>query len=289
MRQIQINKQITSRTSLSIGKYLHEITRFQVLSADEEASLAKRIKTGDNQALDTLITANLRFVVSVSKQYQNRGMGLIDLISEGNLGLIKAAKVFDETRGFKFISYAVWWIRQSIMQALAEHARLVRIPSNKIGLTLKTKHVISRLTQEFLREPTIAEIAVNMDISPKLVEETLLLSVSCFSLDAPLNDEEQGNLYDIIVNESSLSPDSSLIQISLSREIGRTLTRLGVREAEILRYFFGLDGNHPHTLKEIAEAFDISAERVRQIKEQSLRKLKDLHSDKRLLKEYQYH
>jgi len=288
MRQLQISRQITSRNTISIDKYLHDIARFQLLPPHEEASLAKKIKAGDHQALDTLIKANLRFVVSVSKQYQNRGMGLTDLISEGNLGLIKAAKLFDETRGFKFISYAVWWIRQSIIQALAEQSRIVRIPSNKIGFAAKIKFINNKLAQELKREPSIVEIACALDTSVKLVEETLTISVSCYSLDAPLDDGEQANLYDLIINESSPSPDKSMIQHSLTREIERTLSRLRKRDAEMLSQFYGLNGYHSHNLREIATKFGVSTERVRQIIEQSLKKLKHLHRDKRLLEEYPY-
>ena len=286
MKQLMITKQITSRDTLSLEKYLQEISKLEMLSVENEVNLSKKIRTGDRQALDTLVKANLRFVVSVAKQYQNRGLSLPDLINEGNLGLIRAAERFDETRGFKFISYAVWWIRQSIMQALSEHARIVRLPLNKISSITKIRNVFNKLEQEFQREPTISEIAEIMESSYNNIEDTLYFSGSCISIDAPLNSEEQDSPIDVFVKDSSPSPDNELIYSSLKKEIERTLNILGKREAEILRFFFGLNGYQPHRLEDIATEFGLTCERVRQIKDQSIKRLKNLHHHKQLLKEY---
>ena len=286
MKQLQINKQITNRDTLSIEKYFFEIGKIQLLSAEKEINLVKRIKTGDRQALDALIKANLRFVVSVSKQYQNKGLSLPDLINEGNLGLIEAAGRFDETRGFKFISYAVWWIRQSIMRALGEQARIVRLPLNKIDSINKIRNVFSKLEQEFQREPTIFEIAETMELGVNVVEDTLNVSGICISMDDTLSGEGQYNMYDVLVNDSSPSPDNNLIHNSMLMEIERSLNILILREAEILRYFFGLNGLQPHNLEEVGTKFGLTRERVRQIKNQSLKKLKYYHQHKQLLKEY---
>lgn len=285
MRQLKITKQVTNRDTLSLDKYLHEIGKVELLSPEKEVELAKRIKKGDRKALDTLVKANLRFVVSVSKQYQNQGLSLPDLINEGNLGLIKAAERFDETRGFKFISYAVWWIRQSILQALAEQARIVRLPLNKIGSINKINKAFNKLEQEFQREPTIEEIAQLMESKPELVEESLNFSNVPISMDAPLRDEESNNLYEVILNEDSPEPDESLMNDSLRQEIERSLSTLGFREAEILRYYFGLNGYQPHTLEEIGDEFGLTRERVRQIKEKAIKKLKNQYRN-RLLKAY---
>jgi len=285
MRQLKITKQVTNRDTLSLDKYLHEIGKVELLSAEKEVELAKRIKKGDRQALETLIKANLRFVVSVSKQYQNQGLSLPDLINEGNLGLIKAAERFDETRGFKFISYAVWWIRQSILQALAEQARIVRLPLNKIGSINKINKAFSKLEQEYQREPTVEEVANMMESKPELIEDSMNFSNIHISMDAPLRDEEGNNLYDVLLNDDSPKPDEELMDGSLRQEIERSLSTLGDREAEILRFYFGLKGYQPHTLEEIGDEFGLTRERVRQIKEKAIKKLKNQYRN-RLLKSY---
>ena len=272
MRQLKITKQVTNRDTLSLDKYLHEIGKVELLSAEKEVELAKRIKKGDRQALETLIKANLRFVVSVSKQYQNQGLSLPDLINEGNLGLIKAAERFDETRGFKFISYAVWWIRQSILQALAEQARIVRLPLNKIGSINKINKAFNKLEQEFQREPTVEEVADIMETKPEMIEDSMNFSSVHVSMDAPIREEEANNMYDVMLNDDSPSPDNSLIDGSLRKEIERSLSTLGDREAEILRFYFGLNGYQPHTLEEIGDEFGLTRERVRQIKEKAIKK-----------------
>lgn len=240
MRQLKITKQVTNRDTPSLDKYLHEIGKVDLISAEEEVELAKRIKEGDQKALDKLIKANLRFVVSVSKQYQNQGLSLPDLINEGNLGLIKAAQRFDETRGFKFISYAVWWIRQSILQALAEQARIVRLPLNKIGNINKINKTLSNLEQEFEREPTAEEIANEMGVGASDVKESMKNSGRHISMDAPLSQSEEGTLYDVLDNKDTPSPDQTLLRKSLSKEIERALTTLTEREATIVRSYFGL-------------------------------------------------
>lgn len=276
MRQLKIIKQITNRDTPSLDKYLQEIGKVQLLSPEEEAELARKIKHGDVQALELLIKANLRFVVSVSKQYQNQGLSLPDLINEGNLGLIKAAKRFDETRGFKFISYAVWWILQSILQALAEQARIVRLPLNKIGSINKINKVFTELEQKYEREPTINEIAETLDLAPKDIKEAIKNTARHVSMDAPLvNSEDVTNLYDILLSKDSPSPDKELIAESLRREIERVLSTLTSREGDVLRFYFGLKGHHQHTLDEIGEIFSLSRERVRQIKEKAIRRLKN--------------
>lgn len=282
MRQLKITKQVTNRDTQSLDKYLHEIGKEELITADEEVELARRIRKGDQVALDRLIRSNLRFVVSVSKQYQNQGLSLPDLINEGNLGLIKAAQRFDETRGFKFISYAVWWIRQSILQALAEQARIVRLPLNKIGSINKINKTLSKLEQEFEREPTAEEIAKILEISPEDVKKALLSSSRHVSMDAPLTSDEEGSMYDVLSNRDTPMPDKSLVNDSLRKEIERTLTTLAAREADILRYYFGLNGTPPHTLEEIGERFDLTRERVRQIKEKAIRKLKQTSRSKNL-------
>lgn len=285
MRQLKISKQVTNRDTLSLDKYLHEIGKVELLSAEKEVELAKRIKKGDRAALEILIKANLRFVVSVSKQYQNQGLSLPDLINEGNLGLIKAAERFDETRGFKFISYAVWWIRQSILQALAEQARIVRLPLNKIGSINKINKAFNKLEQEFQREPTVEELAELMEMKPDLVEDSMNFSNVHVSMDAPLREEEANNMYDVMMNEDSPDPDEKLMGLSLRQEIERSLATLGEREAEILRYYFGLKGYQQHTLEEIGDEFGLTRERVRQIKEKAIKKLKNQYRN-RLLKSY---
>lgn len=285
MRQLKITKQVTNRDTLSLDKYLHEIGKVELLSAEKEVELAKRIRKGDREALETLIKANLRFVVSVSKQYQNQGLSLPDLINEGNLGLIKAAERFDETRGFKFISYGVWWIRQSILQALAEQARIVRLPLNKIGSINKINKAFNQLEQQYQRDPTLDEVAELMESKPELIEDALNFSNIHLSMDAPLRDEEANDMYDVMLNEDSPSPDSELINSSLRQEIERSLATLGDREAEILRCYFGLRGHQPHTLEEIGDEFGLTRERVRQIKEKAIKKLKNQYRN-RLLKAY---
>ncbi|MFM7024334.1 MAG: RNA polymerase sigma factor RpoD/SigA [Flavobacteriales bacterium] len=276
MRQLKISKQVTNRETISLDKYLHEISKEGLITAEQEVELAKKIKAGDAAALEKLTRANLRFVVSVSKQYQNQGLTLPDLINEGNLGLIKAAQRFDETRGFKFISYAVWWIRQSILQALAEQARIVRLPLNKIGAINKINKTFSQLEQEFEREPSADEIAIALDLPVDEVRESLKSNSRHVSMDAPLQEgEDAGNMYDLMTSEDSKRPDSDLIDASLKEEIKRTLDTLTPREADVIVLYFGLGtDNQSLTLEEIGEKFDLTRERVRQIKEKALRRLK---------------
>ena len=285
MRQLKITKQVTNRETASLDKYLQEIGKVDLISADEEVELAKRIKDGDEIALDKLTKANLRFVVSVAKQYQNQGLSLPDLINEGNLGLIKAAKRFDETRGFKFISYAVWWIRQSILQALAEQSRIVRLPLNKIGSINKINKTYASLEQRYEREPSADEIASVLEISANDVRESQRNSGRHISMDAPLVDGEDSNLYDVIMSGESPNPDDSLINDSLRTEIERSLTTLTDREADVIRLYFGLGSKHAMTLEEIGEKFDLTRERVRQIKEKGIRRLKHTSRSK-ILKTY---
>jgi len=285
MRQLKIIKQVTNRETPSLDKYLHEIGKVDLISAEEEVELARRIKLNDAQALDRLIKANLRFVVSVSKQYQNQGLSLPDLINEGNLGLIKAAQRFDETRGFKFISYAVWWIRQSILQALAEQARIVRLPLNKIGSINKINKTFAELEQKFEREPSVPEIAHVLELAPDDVKEAIRSSGRHVSMDAPLTPGEEGSMYDVMLSMDSPSPDKGLITESLRKEIERALSTLTYREASIIRLYFGLNGKHPHTLEEIGETFNLTRERVRQIKEKAIKRLKHTTRSK-ILKTY---
>ena len=285
MRQLKIIKQVTNRETPSLDKYLHEIGKVDLISAEEEVELARRIKLNDAQALDRLIKANLRFVVSVSKQYQNQGLSLPDLINEGNLGLIKAAQRFDETRGFKFISYAVWWIRQSILQALAEQARIVRLPLNKIGSINKINKTFAELEQRFEREPSVPEIAHVLELAPDDVKEAIRSSGRHVSMDAPLTPGEEGSMYDVMLSMDSPSPDKGLITESLRKEIERALSTLTYREASIIRLYFGLNGKHPHTLEEIGETFNLTRERVRQIKEKAIKRLKHTTRSK-ILKTY---
>ncbi len=275
MRQLKIIKQVTNRDTPSLDKYLHEIGKEELINAEEEVDLARRIRKGDAEALDKLIKANLRFVVSVSKQYQNQGLSLPDLINEGNLGLIKAAQRFDETRGFKFISYAVWWIRQSILQALAEQARIVRLPLNKIGSINKINRTFSQLEQIYERDPSVNEIAQALEMAPDEVKESLKSSGRHVSMDAPITSEEEGSMYDILTNKDTPSPDRGLITDSLRKEIERALSTLTHREANIVRLYFGLNGRHAHTLEEIGEEFNLTRERVRQIKEKAIKRLKN--------------
>jgi RNA polymerase primary sigma factor len=277
MKKLRITKQITIREAESLNKYLREIGKIKLLVSDEEESLARRIRKGDRKALETLVNANLRFVVSVAKQYQNQGLTLSDLISEGNLGLIKAAELFDETRGFKFISYAVWWIRQSILQALAEQSKIVKLPLNKLSTINKINKTFIQLEQDFQREPTAKEISEVLDIQHVFVEEALNSTNYHVSLDAPIIDEENGenNLYDVMAINETPDPDSLLMDLSLKKEIERILGTLKDREAEILKYTFGLNGVPTHTLEEIGKKLEITHERVRQIKERALKKLKN--------------
>jgi len=275
MRQLKIIKQVTNRDTASLDKYLHEIGKEELINAEEEVELARRIKKGDHTALDKLIRANLRFVVSVSKQYQNQGLSLPDLINEGNLGLIKAAQRFDETRGFKFISYAVWWIRQSILQALAEQARIVRLPLNKIGSINKINRTFTKLEQKYEREPSVNEIAQTLEMAPDEVKESLKSSIRHISMDAPLVQDEEGTLYDVILSKDSPSPDKGLLNDSLRKEIERALSTLTYREANVVRLYYGLNGKPPHSLEEIGEVFNLTRERVRQIKEKAIKRLKN--------------
>lgn len=286
MRQLKITKQITNRETASLDMYLQDIARVELITADEEVVLAKKIKEGDQRALDKLVKANLRFVVSVSKQYQNQGLSLPDLINEGNLGLIKAAQRFDETRGFKFISYAVWWIRQSILQALAEQSRIVRLPLNKIGAINKINKTFSKLEQELEREPSFHEISEIMDLLPDDIQDIMRNSNRHMSMDAPLSfGEDAGNMYDLLENDASNKPDRALISESLKQEVDRALSTLTGREADVVKLFFGLNGAHAHTLEEIGEKFELTRERVRQIKEKAVRRLKH-GSRSKLLKAY---
>ncbi len=285
MRQLKITRQVTNRETASLDKYLQEIGRVPLITTDEEVNLAKRIKQGDKIALEKLTKANLRFVVSVAKQYQNQGLSLPDLINEGNMGLIKAAKRFDETRGFKFISYAVWWIRQAILQALAEQSRIVRLPLNKIGVINKVNKAYAQLEQEFEREPKPSEIAKLLDMSVKEVKDSLKNSGRHVSMDAPLLSDDDTNMYDVLKSDDVETPETELLYDSLRTEIDRAISTLSEREADVIRLFFGLEGNHPMTLEEISERFDLTRERVRQIKEKAIRRLK--HSSRsRILKAY---
>ena len=285
MRQLKITKQVTNRETASLDKYLQEIGRVDLITADEEVELAQRIKAGDVAALEKLTKANLRFVVSVAKQYQNQGLTLPDLINEGNLGLIKAAQRFDETRGFKFISYAVWWIRQSILQALAEQSRIVRLPLNKIGSINKINKMYAYLEQANERVPSAEEIARELDMSVNDVKESMKNAGRHISMDAPLVEGEDSNLYDVIRSNESPNPDKSLILDSLRTEIERALETLTPREADVIRLYFGLGDQHALTLEEIGETFDLTRERVRQIKEKAIRRLKHTSRSK-ILKTY---
>ena len=282
MRQLKITKQVTNRETASLDKYLQEIGKVELITAEEEVELARRIKNGDREALEKLTKANLRFVVSVSKQYQNQGLSLPDLINEGNLGLIKAAQRFDETRGFKFISYAVWWIRQSILQALAEQSRIVRLPLNKIGSINKINKAYARLEQEHEREPDAVEIAELLDIPEGEVKESMRNSGRHVSMDAPLIQDEDNTLYDVLRSDDTNTPEKDLIVESLRKEIDRAISTLTPREADVIRLYFGLNSKHPMTLEEIGEKFDLTRERVRQIKEKALRRLKHTSRSKNL-------
>jgi len=287
MRQLKIAKQITNRETASLDKYLQEIGRVDLITAEEEVELARRIRAGDRAALERLTKANLRFVVSVSKQYQNQGLALPDLINEGNLGLIKAAERFDETRGFKFISYAVWWIRQSILQALAEQARIVRLPLNKIGNINKINRAFSELEQKFERPPSAEELAEFLNCSTDEVKQSLAQNGRHVSMDAPLveGDESSSNMYDVMTGDTMPSPENRLVIESLRSDIQRSLKTLTPRESEVICMFYGLDGRSPMSLEEIGDRFDLTRERVRQIKEKAIRRLKHTSKNK-ILKSY---
>ncbi|HPC97975.1 MAG TPA: RNA polymerase sigma factor RpoD/SigA [Bacteroidales bacterium] len=273
MRQLKISKQVTNRDTPSLDKYLQEIGKVDLISPEEEVTLARRIKAGDSAALCRLVNANLRFVVSVAKQYQNQGMTLPDLINEGNLGLIKAAQRFDETRGFKFISYAVWWIRQSILQALAEQSRIVRLPVNKIGSINRINKALARLEQKYEREPSEQEIAEMLEMAPEEVKDALRTNGRTISMDAPVSPDEDNTMYDTLQNPDALSPDKNLISESLAFEIERALSTLSAREAKVLKLYFGINIKHPLTLEEIGETLSLTRERVRQIKEKAIKKI----------------
>ena len=279
---MKIVKHFTNRESQSLDKYLQEIGKVELLTPEQEIELAIRIKKGDQYALELLAKANLRFVVSVAKQYQNQGLSLGDLINEGNLGLIKAAKRFDETRGFKFISYAVWWIRQSILQALAEQARIVRLPLNRVGTLNKIGKAYSNLEQEFEREPNASELATELDMDVGEVSDALKISGRHISMDAPFTQGEENRLLDIIQNDTQPTPDFTLMTESLKAEIERALSSLSEREAEVIKLYFGLNKEHSLTLEEIGERFNLTRERVRQIKEKAIRRLRHASRSKSL-------
>lgn len=282
MRQLKISKQITNRESQSLDKYLQEIGKVDLLTPDEEVDLAVRIRSGDQLALEKLTKANLRFVVSVAKQYQNQGLSLGDLINEGNLGLIKAAQRFDETRGFKFISYAVWWIRQSILQALAEQSRIVRLPLNRVGSLNKISKTFSELEQKYEREPSPDELAEVLEVTTNEVVDTMKISGRHVSMDAPFIQGEENSLLDVLENDSEDTPDSGLMNDSLRREVQRALSTLTQREADVISLYFGLNGEHSMTLEEIGERFNLTRERVRQIKEKAIRRLRHTSRSKAL-------
>jgi RNA polymerase primary sigma factor len=285
MRQLKITKQVTNRDTPSLDKYLQEIGKVELISPEDEVVLARRIKSGDKDALAKLVKANLRFVVSVAKQYQNQGMTLPDLINEGNLGLMKAAQRFDETRGFKFISYAVWWIRQSILQALAEQARIVRLPVNKIGSINRINRAFARLEQEFEREPSSQEIADILEMAPDEVKDSLKTNGRTVSMDAPISSEEDNTMYDVLQSLDTPSPDKNLINESLAYEIERALSTLSIREAKVLKLYFGINMKHPFTLEEIGEELGLTRERVRQIKEKAIKRIQ-FTTRCRILKSY---
>ena len=289
MRQLKITKSITNRESQSLEKYLQEIGKVDLLTPEEEVDLAKRIKQGDQIALEKLTKANLRFVVSVAKQYQNQGLSLSDLINEGNLGLIKAAQRFDETRGFKFISYAVWWIRQSILQALAEQSRIVRLPLNKVGSLNKINKAFSRLEQAFEREPSSEELATELEINAEEVETTLGVAARHVSMDAPFVEGEDNSLLDVLANKGTPGTDTNLeYKESLRREIERSLGTLTERQCDVIKLYYGIGVEHPMSLEDIGEKFGLTRERVRQIKDKAINKLRGANRSK-LLKNYLGH
>jgi RNA polymerase primary sigma factor len=281
---VKITKQFTQRDSQALDKYFQDIGKVTLLTAEQEIELARKIKDGDADSLDKLTKANLRFVVSVAKQYQNQGLSLGDLINEGNLGLIKAARRFDETRGFKFISYAVWWIRQSIMQALAEQSRIVRLPLNRVGALNRIGKAYSNLEQEFEREPSPEELAIELEMDVDEVSEAITLSAKHVSMDAPFISNEENRLLDVLENPDEPSPDDTLMNESFKDEIQRALAKLSAREAEVIKLYFGLDADEPLTLEEIGEKFNLTRERVRQIKEKAIRRLRNTTRSKELKK-----
>jgi RNA polymerase primary sigma factor len=285
MRQLKISKSITNRESASLDRYLVEIAKHELITADEETVLTKKIRDGDQAALEKLVTANLRFVVSVAKQYQNQGLGLTDLINEGNVGLIKAAKRFDETRGFKFISYAVWWIRQAILQAVAEQSRVIRLPLNKIGSLNKIKKTVASLEQDLERPVSTYEIAEALDMSESEIVVTMVASNVHVSTDATFAGKDDLSIMDVIYNPSDPKPDDGLMASSLSLEINRVLQTLTERESDVIILFYGIGLNHSYTLEEIGEKYDLTRERVRQIKEKALRRLRNVSKSK-ILKTY---
>jgi RNA polymerase primary sigma factor len=285
MRQLKIVKQVTNRDAESLDKYFQEISKIGLITADEEVELALKIKAGNSKALDALVSANLRFVVSVAKQYQGQGLKLSDLINEGNLGLVKAAKRFDETRGFKFISYAVWWIRQAIMQGLAEQSRIVRLPLNKIGSINKIKKIYARLEQNEQRMPTHKEIAKQLDMTESEVEQSLKNSSRHVSMDAPFKEGEDSNLYNVLQSGDSPRPDSQLMAQSLKIEIERALGTLTYKEAKVIKMFYGIGNEAMSSLEEIGEKFDLTRERVRQVKQKAIRRLQS-GSKTQMLKTY---
>jgi RNA polymerase primary sigma factor len=285
MRQLKITKQVTNRDTPSLDKYLQEIGRVDLISPEEEVVLARRIRAGETEALRKLVKANLRFVVSVAKQYQNQGITLPDLINEGNLGLMKAAQRFDETRGFKFISYAVWWIRQAILQALAEQSRIVRLPVNKIGSINRINRAFAKLEQHYEREPSSQEIADLLQMIPEDVKDALKTNGRTISMDAPISNEEDNNMYDVLQSSETPSPDKNLINESLAYEIERALNTLSTRESKVLKLYFGLGLKHPYTLEEIGEELNLTRERVRQIKEKAIKRIQ-FTTRSRILKTY---
>jgi len=285
MRQLKITKSITNRETASLDKYLQDIGKEELITAEEEVQLAQRIKQGDQAALEKLTKANLRFVVSVAKQYQSQGLSLPDLINEGNLGLIKAAQRFDETRGFKFISYAVWWIRQSILQALAEQSRIVRLPLNQVGSLNRIRKESSKLEQKYERPPSADEIALSLDLPENKVESVLKITTRTVSMDAPLTQDEDMSLLDVYVSDDNPTTDNELMKESLAREIQRSLATLTKKERDVINLYYGIGMNHGLTLDEIAMKFDLTRERVRQIKEKAIRRLKHTSRSK-LLKAY---
>lgn len=286
MRQLKITKSITNRESQSLEKYLQEIGKVELISPEEEVKLAIRIKQGDQKALDKLTKANLRFVVSVAKQYQNQGLSLPDLINEGNLGLIKAAQRFDETRGFKFISYAVWWIRQSILQALAEQSRIVRLPLNKVGLTNRIQKAYSQLEQEFEREPSAEELAEVLELDIEEVSSSLGIAARHVSMDTPLSEGEDNTLIDVLINPNAEMANVNIEhKESLKQEIDRSLKTLTERQKEVICFFFGIGVDHPMSLEDIGERFNLTRERVRQIKDKAITKLRS-NSRSKMLRSY---
>ena len=283
MRQIKITKQVTNRNDSSLDKYLHDISRILMVTPEEEVELSRRIRNGDADALERLVNANLRFVVSVAKQYQNQGIGLADLINEGNMGLMKAAQRFDETKGFKFISYAVWWIRQAILQAISEQARLVRIPMNKIGSINKINRAVSKLEQTYEREPTNYEIAEELDLDTEDIEKLDRGSGRHVSLDAPLSQQDDGGtLYDIMTTNDDPVPDRKLISESLKQDIAASLVSLSPREASIIKMYYGLGNEEAKTLTEIGDTFGLTQERVRQVKDKAIKRLRSTRNVKKL-------